>query len=65
MYSSAFAQAVYPEKEYDQYDSEVMSNRTGEAYRNLINGRVDIVFANAPSDHQSADGKTIKEKSWN
>ena len=33
---AAFAQAVYPEKEYDQYESEVMSNRTDEAYKNLI-----------------------------
>ena len=42
---AAFAQAVYPEKKYDQHDSEVMSNRTGEAYNNLINGRADIIFA--------------------
>ena len=41
---SAFAQAVYPEKEYLQYDSEVMSNRTGEAYENLLYGRADIIF---------------------
>jgi len=56
---SAFAQAVYPEKEYDQFNSEVMSNRTGEAYNNLINGRVDIVFANAPSDHQLTMAKRL------
>ena len=49
---SAFAKAVYPEKEYDQYDSEVMSNRTGEAYDNLISGEVDMIFALAPSDAQ-------------
>ena len=36
---SAFAKAVYPEKEYDQYDSEVMSNRTDGAYDNLIRWR--------------------------
>lgn len=59
---SAFAQAVYPEKEYDQYDSEVMSNRTGEAYDNLINGRVDIIFALAPSAEQlkNAEGRNRK-----
>ncbi|WP_172370759.1 PstS family phosphate ABC transporter substrate-binding protein [Sporosarcina jiandibaonis] len=49
---SAFVKAVYPEKEYDQYDSEVMSNRTGQAYDNLINGDVDMIFALAPSDAQ-------------
>ncbi|WP_432361983.1 PstS family phosphate ABC transporter substrate-binding protein [Sporosarcina sp. UB5] len=49
---AAFAQAVYPEKEYEPYNSEVMSNRTGEAYRNLINGKVDIIFALGPSKTQ-------------
>lgn len=56
---AAFAQAVYPEKKYDQYDSEVMSNRTGEAYNNLINGRADIIFALAPSDQQLAVAKRL------
>ena len=54
---SAFAQAVYPEKEYWQHDSEVMSNRTGEAYENLIYGRVDMIFAAAPSEEQLARAK--------
>ena len=54
---SAFAKAVYPEKEYDQYDSEVMSNRTGEAYDNLIRGEVDMIFALAPSDSQLSRAK--------
>ena len=48
---AAFAQAVYPEKEYQPYGSEVMSNRTGVAYSNLINGKVDIIFALEPSAH--------------
>ncbi|WP_322555723.1 PstS family phosphate ABC transporter substrate-binding protein, partial [Sporosarcina beigongshangi] len=56
---SAFARAVYPEKEYYQHDSEVMSNRIGEAYNNLINGRVDIIFAAAPSDQQLATAKRL------
>lgn len=51
---AAFAQAIYPEKNYDPYNSEVMSNRTGEAYDNLINGRVDMIFALAPSKDQIA-----------
>src|SRR5690606_20253505 len=42
---AAFAQAVYPEKMYDLHEGEVMSNRTGEAYDNLINGRADMIFA--------------------
>ena len=56
---SAFAQAVYPGKEYDEFNSEVMSNRTGEAYNDLMNGKVDIVFANTPSDHQLAMAKRL------
>ena len=54
---SAFAQAVYPEQDYYQQKSEVMSNRTGEAYDNLINGHVDIIFVLAPSDQQLAKAK--------
>ena len=49
---AAFAQAVYPEKEYQPYDSEVMSNRTGAAYTNLINGKADIIFVLGPSTTQ-------------
>ena len=49
---SGFAKAVYPEKEYDQYDSEVMSNRTDGAYDKLIDGEVDMIFALAPSESQ-------------
>lgn len=49
---ASFAQAVYPEKDYDPYMSEVMSNRTGEAYESLINGEVDVIFVAGPSDAQ-------------
>ena len=49
---AAFAQAVYPEKDYDPYMSEVMSNRTGQAYESLINGEVDLIFAAGPSEAQ-------------
>ena len=56
---SAFAQAVYPEDYYPIYQSEVMSNRTGEAYENLIYGRADIIFVFAPSDEQMANAKRI------
>ncbi|MFS0689681.1 PstS family phosphate ABC transporter substrate-binding protein [Sporosarcina sp. 179-K 8C2 HS] len=56
---SAFAQAVYPEKEYDPYSSEVMSSRTGAAYVNLINGRADIIFALEPSKAQIESAKNV------
>ena len=59
---SAFAQAVYPEKGYNQSNSEVMSNRTGEAYNNLINGRVDLIFVLAPSEHQLAMAKRLEKE---
>ncbi|WP_042149076.1 PstS family phosphate ABC transporter substrate-binding protein [Paucisalibacillus sp. EB02] len=49
---AAFAQATYPEKGYDVYASEVMSNRTQVAYDTLINGEVDMIFAAAPSKAQ-------------
>jgi len=49
---SAIAQATYPKKTYDPYDSEVMVNTTPEAYENLINGKVDLIFVNEPSKNQ-------------
>ncbi|MFJ7952378.1 PstS family phosphate ABC transporter substrate-binding protein [Lysinibacillus sp. NPDC096418] len=55
---SAFVQATYPKKSYVPFDSEVMVNTTPEAYENLINGNVDLIFAAAPSDSQ----KNIAEK---
>jgi len=61
---SAFAKAVYPEKEYDQYDSEVMSTRTDEAYNKIINGEVDMIFALSPSESQlkRAENKGLELK---
>lgn len=49
---SAFAQATYPKKTYFPYNSEVMVNKTPEAYHNLIYGNADIIFAAAPSESQ-------------
>lgn len=49
---SAFAQATYPEREYDPYHSEVMSTKTGEAYNRLFNGEIDIIFVAGPSRKQ-------------
>jgi len=54
---AAFAQAVYPEKAYSAYDSEVMSSTTPMAYMNLIKGEVDLIFAAEPSEEQLADAK--------
>ncbi|ARD48280.1 substrate-binding domain-containing protein [Sporosarcina sp. P33] len=56
---AAFVQAVYPEKEYNPYDSEVMANTTPVAYDNLFNGKVDMILAAGPSDAQL---KVAKEK---
>ncbi len=59
---AAFAQAVYPEKEYQPDDSEVMSNRTGAAYTNLINGKADIIFALGPSTTQLNQAESVGKK---
>ena len=37
---AAVAQAVYPDKQYDQFDSEVMASKTPEAYKNLMEGNL-------------------------
>lgn len=49
---AAFAQAVYPEQEYDVYGSAVQSSNTVYAYASLIKGEADIVFAAHPSEEQ-------------
>lgn len=51
---SAFAQAVYPEKQYNlkSKPNEVMCNNTVGSYNNLINGEADIIFAARPSKQQ-------------
>ncbi|WP_020619111.1 PstS family phosphate ABC transporter substrate-binding protein [Paenibacillus daejeonensis] len=61
---AAFAQAVYPEGEYEVYGSEVQSSNTVYAYASLIKGETDIVFAAHPSQEQmdeaKAAGKELK-----
>jgi len=49
---SAFAQAVYPKKTYNLYNSEVACNNTIRAYEKLINKTVDIIFVAPPSEEQ-------------
>jgi len=59
---SAFAQAVYPEKDYQLKDSEVVSNQTSGAFLNLLNNRADIIFMAHPSEDQLqlAENRGIK-----
>lgn len=49
---AAFVKATYPKKEYDVFKSEVMVTKTTQAYKNIINGSADIIFAAGPSKHQ-------------
>ncbi|MDG5786133.1 substrate-binding domain-containing protein [Evansella sp. AB-P1] len=49
---AAFAQATYPERDYDVYHSEIISSTTPEAYKRLMNGDADIIFAAGPSQRQ-------------
>lgn len=49
---AAFAQAVYPEREYPLYDSLVECTNTVNAYERLIQRDVDVIFAAAPSQAQ-------------
>jgi len=51
---TAFVQAVYPEDDYDPYGSNciVDANTTTIAYRNLLEGKTDIIFCAKPSNEQ-------------
>ncbi len=63
---SAFAQAVYPERDYDIYamkydyvqgSGQVVCSTTVGAYASLINGEADIIFVARPSAQQLEDAK--------
>ena len=60
---SSFARMVYPREvlegqEYEIYDNEYLRcTRTPQAYENLAEGEVDVIFAAAPSDEQMAYAK--------
>jgi phosphate transport system substrate-binding protein len=56
---SAFAQAVYPKKDYPLYDSEVVSSQTSEAFDRLLKENVDIVFMPHPSDEQMKTAESL------
>lgn len=49
---AAFVQATYPEGDYSPFDSTVECNGTVDAYRRLIRGEVDMIFAAGPSEAQ-------------
>lgn len=54
---ASFVQAVYPEKEYSLYTSEVQCNKTDMAYEGLIKDETDVIFAAGPSKEQLALAK--------
>lgn len=56
---AAISQAIYPEKSYDPYNSEVMVNTTPDAYTNLFNGDVDLIFVLTPSEQQLNRAKVL------
>lgn len=49
---AAFAQAVYPEKEYPLYEGEVVCSTTSGAYDALVQGEADMIFVLRPSEEQ-------------
>lgn len=61
---AAFAQEIYPNKGYPLYNSEVSLSQTPEAYKRLINGEADIIFAAPPSEGQKSmarrNGRELK-----
>ncbi|MDN4493784.1 PstS family phosphate ABC transporter substrate-binding protein [Ureibacillus aquaedulcis] len=56
---SAIVQATYPKKEYDIHNSEVIVTTTPSAYTNLFEGKVDMIFAAAPSKSQLNRAKLL------
>jgi len=59
---SAFTRATYPQKNYRIDSGEVVCTNTPNAYRNLVDGKADIIFVARPSKEQLeyADSKDIK-----
>ena len=49
---ASFAQAVYPKGSYDIYKGPVLCSKTGKAYKNLLEGKADIIFCAEPSEAQ-------------
>lgn len=59
---ASYAQALYPKKTYQQYDSEVLCTTTPTAYENLLNHVADIIFVAGPSEKQKAMFDEAKEE---
>jgi phosphate transport system substrate-binding protein len=61
---SAFVQAVYPKDNYNVYNSNVICTTTPDAYKNLIEGQVDVIFVARPSKEQiaAAESKGLEFK---
>ncbi|GEN45564.1 substrate-binding domain-containing protein [Alkalibacillus haloalkaliphilus] len=49
---AAFAEAVYPEDNYNPYESEVRSSQTDGAFRHFARGEADVIFTAEPSTTQ-------------
>ena len=49
---AAFVNAVYPNNKYDPKNSAVLCSKTIDAYNNLLEGKVDIIFCASPSEEQ-------------
>ena len=62
---SSFARMVFPREVLEGEDYEIYSNdylrctKTPEAYKNLAEGEVDVIFAAAPSKEQTAYAKSL------
>lgn len=56
---SAFAQAVYPKKDYSLHDSEVVSSQTSGAFDRLLKGDVDLIFIAQPSEKQMRNAEEL------
>lgn len=65
---AAIAQATYPKMDYyphyapNNEESLVRCSKTPQAYENLINGKVDVIFVAGPSDKQFALAKEKGEE---
>jgi phosphate transport system substrate-binding protein len=49
---ASFLQAVYPEGKYSRLSDLLLCSRTEWAYKNLLEGKADIIFCLEPSDLQ-------------
>jgi len=56
---SSFVQATYTEREYTLNGSTVRASKTDQAYMDLINGKVDMIFVAGPSESQLKYAKAV------